>query len=452
MEALPVETIVEIMRQCDSIDDLLALASTCERFQSTFDKFSPSILQHLKAPGILDFDDALVVVRNHNHLSPIAKNQSDKVLFKQVRATAIVKASYAKGVLPPKPFPFDQLAHAKSPATLVEYQKVINLIEFLKLIEAEFAHLWRKYLPYIKDDLDDLRRSWEGAFNDSMLKALLMNAVLAGEMAELFWNAGQNLSDPSGTGAKILQSIEDPESRHLGGRWQRDESDWLNDKDIQYLETYTAYRNDRYMGLSKDLSNTTFGRLAKHFRLDNCADSSLPRIFQTTLRNLQDYAFFEHPEDQENLPYFQTRFNSDSPIKQMVVAILHLGPLLPGKLTRLSPEAHAGRRTVDFVPFGCFNVHTYAFDAVEEDYWEPEFFWGQVGGISLLKAHKPHGVDSGGKFADLTDILSFHRGDLDYIFEANDEKYNCGYDRRCQAEADWDTRWNRIRCDGDMDW
>ncbi|KAJ3962609.1 hypothetical protein N0V92_000678 [Colletotrichum tropicale] len=413
MEDLPVETIVEIMRQCDSIDDLLALASTCERFQSTFDKFSPSILQHLKAPGIPDFDDALTVVR----------------------ATAIVKASYAKGVLPPKPFPFDQLAHAKSPATLVEYQKVINLIEFLKLIEAEFAHLSRKYLPYIKDDLDDLRRSWEGA-------------------------------DPSGTGAKILQAIEDPESRYLEGRWQRDESgmtwvtrdhytevkDWLNDKDIQYLETYTAYRNDRYTGLNKDLSNTTFGRLAKHFRLDNCADSFLPRIFQTTLRDLQDYAFFEHPEDQENLPYFQSRFNSDSPIKQMVVAILHLGPLLPGKLTRLSPEAHAGRRTVDFVPFGCFNVHTYAFDAVEGDYWEPEFFWGQVGGISLLKAHKPHGVDSGGKFADLTDILSFHRGDLDYIFEKNDEKYNCGYDRRCQAEADWDTRWNRLRCDGDMDW
>ncbi|KAF4834905.1 hypothetical protein CGCTS75_v002909 [Colletotrichum tropicale] len=397
------------MRQCDSIDDLLALASTCERFQSTFDKFSPSILQHLKAPGIPDFDDALTVVR----------------------AIAIVKGSYAKGVLPPKPFPFDQLAHAKSPATLVEYQKVINLIEFLKLIEAEFAHLWRKYLPYIKDDLDDLRRSWEGAFNDSMLKALLMNATLAGEMAEPFWNAGQKLSDPSGTSAKILQSIEDPESRHLGGL-----KDWLNDKDIQYLETYTAYRNDRYTGLNKDLSNTTFGRLAKHFRLDNCADSFLPRTFQTTLRDLQDYAFFEHPEDQENLPYFQSRFNSDSPIKQMVVAILHLGPLLPGKLTRLSPEAHAGRRTVDFVPFGCFNVHTYAFDAVEGDYWEPEFFWGQVGGISLLKAHKPHGVDSGGKFADLTDILSFHRGDLDYIFEKNDEKYNCGYDRRCQAEAD----------------
>ncbi|KAF5524415.1 hypothetical protein CGCA056_v005706 [Colletotrichum aenigma] len=386
MEALPVETIVEIMRQCDSIGDLLALASTY-------------------------FDDALVVVR----------------------ATAIVKDSYAKGVLPPRPFPFDQLAHGKSPATLVEYQKVTNLIEFLKLIEAEFAHLWRKYLPYIKDDLDDLRRSWKGALNDSMLKALLMNAALAGEMAEPFWNAGQKLSDPSDTGAKILQSIQDPGSRHLGGSWQRDESgmtwvtrdhyaevkDWLNDKDIQYLETYTAYRNDRYTGLSKDLSNTTFGKLAKHFRLENkSADCFLPRVFQTTLRDIQDYAFFEHPEDQENLP----------------------------------PEAHAGRRTVDFVPFGCFNVHTYAFDAVEGDYWEPEFFWGQVGGISLLKAHKPHGVDSGGKFADLTDILSFYRGDLDYIFEKNDEKYNCGYDRRCQAEADWDTRWNRIRCDGDMDW
>ncbi|KAJ0384409.1 hypothetical protein COL922a_008416 [Colletotrichum nupharicola] len=445
MEALPVETIVEIMRQCNSIGDLLALASTCERFQSTFDKFSPSILQHLRAPGIPGFDDALVVVR----------------------ATAIVKDYYAKGVLPPKPFPFDQLAHGKSPATLIEYQKAANLIEFLKLIEAEFAHLWRKYLPYIKDDLDDLRRSWEGAFNDSMLKALLMNAVLAGEMAEPFWNAGQKLSDPSDTGAKILQSIEDPGSRHLGGSWQRDESgmtwvtryhyaevkDWLKDKDIQYLETYTAYRNDRFTGLSKDLSNTTFGKLAKHFRLENkSADCFLPRVFQTTLRDLQDYAFFEHPVDQENLPYFQSRFNSDSPIKQMVVAILHLGPFLPGKLTRLSPEAHAGRKTVDFVPFGCFNVHTYAFDAVEGDYWEPDFFWGQVGGISLLKAHKPHGVDSGGKFADLTDILSFHRGDLDYIFEKNDEKYNCGYDRRCQAEADWDTRWNRIRCDGDMDW
>ncbi|KAJ0362058.1 hypothetical protein COL26b_013505 [Colletotrichum chrysophilum] len=445
MEALPVETIVEIMRQCDSIGDLLALASTCERFQSTFDKFSPSILQHLRAPGIPDFDDALVVVR----------------------ATAIVKDYYAKGVLPPQPFPFDQLAHGKSPATLIEYQKVANLIEFLKLIEAEFAHIWRKYLPYIKDDLDDLRRSWEGVFNDSMLKALLMNAALAGEMAEPFWNAGQKLSHPSDTGAKILQSIEDPGSRHLGGSWQRDESgmtwvtrdhyaevkDWLNDKDIQYLETYTAYRNDRFTGLSKDLCNTTFGKLPKHFRLENkSADCFLPRVFQTTLRDLQDYAFFEHPVDQENLPYFQSRFNSDSPIKQMVVAILHLGPFLPGKLTRLSPEAHAGRKTVDFVPFGCFNVHTYAFDAVEGDYWEPEFFWGQVGGISLLKAHKPHGVDSGGKFADLTDILSFHRGDLDYIFEKNDEKYNCGYDRRCQAEADWDTRWNRIRCDGDMDW
>ncbi|KAK2774060.1 dihydrodipicolinate synthetase family protein [Colletotrichum kahawae] len=290
MEAFPAETIVAIMRQSDGTSDLLALASTCRRFYSIFDKFSISILQDVEAPDIPDFKDALAVVR----------------------ATAIVKESYARGVLPPKPFPFDQLAHGKSPTTLIDYQKVGNAIEFLKLIEAEFAHVWRKYLPYIKENLYDLRRSWEDTFNDSMLKALLMNAVLAGEMAEPYWRAGQKLSDPSSTGTKILQSIEDPRSRHLGGNWQRDESgmtwvirdhytaikDWLNDKDIEYLETYTAYKYneknyDATKDISKDLINTTFGKLAEYFGLpNNYTDSLLPRAFQATLRDLQDCAFF----------------------------------------------------------------------------------------------------------------------------------------------------------------
>ncbi|GIJ98260.1 hypothetical protein Aspvir_000376 [Aspergillus viridinutans] len=153
------EIIIQILKNFDTVEEVVVCASSCRRFHDVWLCHAPQIIWTIGQKQILAFDDALMAVR----------------------ATEIVLESFQKEELPPDPFPLSALSGAVRKPSRREFQQVRDfehLAECAEQIYVEDEEQLKDEIQHDQPDGTALWVLWRARFHSSVYRVLLAGAVL----------------------------------------------------------------------------------------------------------------------------------------------------------------------------------------------------------------------------------------------------------------------------------
>ncbi|RHZ47490.1 uncharacterized protein CDV56_104081 [Aspergillus thermomutatus] len=204
------EIIIQILKSCETLEEVVVCASACKRFHDVWLCHASQITWTVGQKQILAFDDALMAVR----------------------ATEIVLESSQKEELPPDPFPLSTLSGDIYKPSLSEFQQVRDYEHLAKCAE----HIYLEDQEDLKNEIEGedpdgptLWVLWRERFHSSIYRVLLGGAVLYRAYQEPMYSAADwGIPNFLEKYVDFLAS-DDMSSEPVGG------------DELDYLMTFTPY-------------------------------------------------------------------------------------------------------------------------------------------------------------------------------------------------------------------
>ncbi|GFF67526.1 probable 4-hydroxy-2-oxoglutarate aldolase, mitochondrial [Aspergillus lentulus] len=205
------EIIIQILKNFETVEEVVVCASACRRFHDVWLCHAPQIIWSIAQKQILALDDALMAVR----------------------ATEIVLESFQKEELPPDPFPLSTLSGAVRRPSLREFRQVRDFEHLAKCAEQIYVGDEEDLKNEIQRDQSDgaaLWVLWRERFHSSIYRVLLAGAVLYRAYQEpMYFAANWGLPNFLEKYVEALAS-DDMSSEPVGG------------DELDYLMTFAPYK------------------------------------------------------------------------------------------------------------------------------------------------------------------------------------------------------------------